>query len=62
MDLIDELRRRENTLTTLEVMHLLRVRHRTLCEWVRVCRFNACRLADWLVQRAMAETSRRRVV
>ena len=62
MELIDELRRRETYLSTVEVMSLLLVTRGTLCDWVRTGRITAIRrgngylfdprmLADWLEQR-----------
>lgn len=71
MDLIQKLRLRESFLTTKEVMELLRTRRNTLCEWVRRGRIPAIRtsngylydprlLADWLMERTTAKTSKRR--
>lgn len=68
MGLIDGLRQRTTYLSTIEVMHLLRVTRNTLCEWVRTGHITAIRrgnaylfdpttLADWLDTRT---TARRR--
>jgi excisionase family DNA binding protein len=62
MSLIEELKRRQSFLTTVEVMSLLHVTRGTLCEWVRSGRITAIRtgnaylfdprhLADWLAAR-----------
>jgi excisionase family DNA binding protein len=62
MSLIEELRERQNFLSTVEVMSLLHVTRGTLCEWVRAGRITAIRignaylfdprlLADWLAAR-----------
>jgi excisionase family DNA binding protein len=72
MDLIEELRRRVDYLTTKEVMQLLRVRRNTLCHWVRRGTIGAIRsgngylfdpriLADWLRERETAAITKRRV-
>jgi excisionase family DNA binding protein len=46
MDLIQELRARENFLSTAEVMKLLQLRRGTLCEWVRAGRIPAIRVGN----------------
>jgi excisionase family DNA binding protein len=62
MSLIEELRARQNFLSTVEVMSLLHITRGTLCEWVRSGRITAIRigngylfdprlLADWLAAR-----------
>ena len=68
MDLIEELRRRDNFLSTREVMDLLQVTRNTLCEWVRTGRLVAIRvgngylydpriLAAWLTKRQTVKTT-----
>ncbi len=62
MSLIEELRARQDFLSTVEVISLLHVTRGTLCEWVRSGRITAIRignaylfdprlLADWLTAR-----------
>ncbi len=62
MSLIEELKVKQNFLSTVEVMSLLQVTRGTLCEWVRSGRITAIRtgnaylfdprhLADWLATR-----------
>lgn len=71
-DLIEDLRQRENYLTSKEVMELLQVTRNTLCHWVRARRMVAIRggngyrydprvMADWLSKRETSTASARRV-